>query len=213
MTNHIEQIDKKARRYKNDLLMRKSYTFEPLETTELGELKISDSYIELSDETGVCSKTFIGHLEPVICLQYDKKLSRIFSSSSDGKINIWPLSDPVGPNEDTSDTLCTSLEEHKSCVSSLLLLPEENRLISGSWDSSIKIWDLNSLKCVNTFDKKVGVNCLCLLENKNELACGKIDGQIDVFDLVTFKDAYSIPAHVELVTRLVKLTNNRLASR
>ena len=43
-----------------------------------------------------------------------------------------------------------SLKDHNGYVSSLTIDVEGGRLFSGSWDMVVKVWDLRTLKCLDT---------------------------------------------------------------
>ena len=82
-------------------------------------------------------KTFEAHKSRVTCLKTLPD-NRFFASGSfNGSIKLW----------DSSTFECVQkLYYHEKAVSSLEFRHDMNQLISCSWDSKRKIWDLNNLK-------------------------------------------------------------------
>ncbi|KAJ3073421.1 hypothetical protein HDU98_001541, partial [Podochytrium sp. JEL0797] len=85
-------------------------------------------------------------------------------------------------------------------------VPGGPRLFSGSWDGSVKIWDLVSGVCVDTIPVFQGrsVNALCLCPGMGVgggalLVCGGSNGDIKVFDLATGKLTTAIYSHPDAV--------------
>ncbi len=127
---------------------------------------------------------------------------RLVSGSSDKTIKVWDLSIasdtrfqleedetlegkiisrsvpmPIGCQE--------TLTGHKDCVTSLLVLPD-GRLVSGSYDNTIKLWDLSKPqgeRCMATLTGHEGrVHTLTLLPD-GRLVSGSSDHTIKVWDL------------------------------
>ena len=104
-----------------------------------------------------------------------------------------------------------TLQEHTGDVWTLKMLPYD-QLASGSFDKTIKIWDLNNFQCVgNLIGHKAEVRCVELLPN-GLLASGSIDSAIKIWDLRTFTCKKTLDDHVGSVQGLLPLSFNRLAS-
>ena len=76
--------------------------------------------------------------------------NRIASCSFDYSIKIWKSNPPY------SDTPIKVLEGHSSGVKSLLYIKERDILISGSWDETLRIWNMSTYQCDKVID---GVYC------------------------------------------------------
>ncbi|XP_069337984.1 F-box and WD repeat domain containing protein 10B isoform X1 [Eulemur rufifrons] len=75
---------------------------------------------------------------------------------------------------------------HAGSVRALFLCEEENFLLSGSYDLSIRYWDLKSGSCVRIFNGHQGtITCIDLY--KNRIASGARDCQVKEWDLDTGK--------------------------
>uniref|UniRef100_A0A2K5S1K2 Uncharacterized protein n=1 Tax=Cebus imitator TaxID=2715852 RepID=A0A2K5S1K2_CEBIM len=75
---------------------------------------------------------------------------------------------------------------HAGSVRALFLCEEENFLLSGSYDLSIRYWDLRSGACTRIFNGHQGtITCMDLC--KNRLVSGARDCQVKVWDVDTGK--------------------------
>ncbi|XP_052613015.1 F-box and WD repeat domain containing protein 10B isoform X2 [Peromyscus californicus insignis] len=75
---------------------------------------------------------------------------------------------------------------HAGSVRALFLAEEENILFSGSYDLSIRYWDVKTGACVRNFYGHQGtITCLDLY--KNRLVSGAKDGQVKEWDIDTAK--------------------------
>jgi len=87
-----------------------------------------------------------------------------------------------------------SLKGHKEIVWSLLHHPEDNTLISGSEDMTIKLWDLDEGVCTQTFrGHKNGT--ICLGRYGRRIVSGSADGSIKVWDMDTGACVHTIQTH------------------
>ncbi|XP_059237120.1 F-box and WD repeat domain containing protein 10B isoform X2 [Mustela nigripes] len=82
--------------------------------------------------------------------------------------------------------LPTEFRGHAGSVRTLFLCEEENFLLSGSYDLSIRSWDLKSGACIRIFNGHQGtVTCMDLY--KNRLVSGARDCQVKEWDIETGK--------------------------
>ncbi|TXG47984.1 hypothetical protein EZV62_027278 [Acer yangbiense] len=99
----------------------------------------------------------------------------LFAGSQDGVISVWRGSSDVNAFQ-----LVASLEAHTGPVMSLSVQLERKRLFSTSTDGTIKVWDLNNLRCIQTLsDHKDAVTCL--LCSNEFLFSGSLDKTIKVW--------------------------------
>ena len=68
--------------------------------------------------------------------------NRIASCSYDYSIKIWKSNPPY------SDTPIKVLTGHSNDVYSLLYIKERDVMISGSWDETLRIWNMSTYQCI-----------------------------------------------------------------
>ena len=102
-----------------------------------------DSFIRIYDKnhTENSPKQLSGHTQKVFGLAYNPKNKILASSSDDFKIGIWNL--------DNKDIKGKFLLGHTNNVRQIIWIKEDpNKLISGSWDQTSRIWDTKYMICV-----------------------------------------------------------------
>jgi mRNA export factor len=77
------------------------------------------------------------------------------------------LKEEIGTHE--SGVKCVKWSENRQC------------LITGSWDKTIKFWDVNSNKCIDSFNFDYKV--ICMDVKKDILVVGTSDNEVTTFDL------------------------------
>jgi len=121
---------------------------------------------------GRCAiKTFKGHTNGILCLQFDDNV--LATGSYDSTIKIW--------NIETGKEVRT-LTGHTGAVRTLQF--DDNKLISGSFDNTIKIWNWQTGECVNTLQGHTSGVISVHFEDKY-LASGSIDRSVKVFNFET----------------------------
>jgi F-box and WD-40 domain protein 1/11 len=85
-------------------------------------------------------RTFDGHDRGLACIEFRDDM--IVSGSNDCKIKVWCAS--------TGDCLQT-LSGHDLLVRALAFDPESGRLVSASYDRTLKVWDLRTGRMVREF--------------------------------------------------------------
>ena len=72
------------------------------------------------------------------------------SCSNDETIKIWKSNPPY------CDTLVKVLKGHRNCVYSLKYIKERDIMISGSWDVTLRLWNMSTYQCITVIK---GVRC------------------------------------------------------
>ena len=82
-----------------------------------------------------------------------------------------------------------TLEGHTGSVTSLPFFPDNNRLVSGSEDNTIRVWDLNSGQCLATLEGHTGMvmSVLVTLEGQRILSAGCTNKAVKVWDARTWE--------------------------
>jgi len=111
-----------------------------------------------------CVATLKGSKGEVTCLttvMIGKNERLVSGSHDDDKLKIWSLS---SPNECL--TTWTAHSFRMSCLGTLLPSKHgEGRIVSGSFDEKVKVWDVTTStpKCLHTMDQGSDVMALCVL--------------------------------------------------
>jgi F-box/WD-40 domain protein MET30 len=114
------------------------------------------------------AKTFRGHTNGVMCLQFNDHV--LATGSYDSTIKIWDV--------DTEQEIRT-LRGHSRGVRALQF--DDTKLISGSLDHTIKVWNWRTGDCLRTLTGHTG-GVLSLNFCGRILASGSVDGTIRIWD-------------------------------
>ncbi len=123
------------------------------------------------------------------------------SCSGDHTIKIW-----------NNSIVIQSLEGHSDYVYALVYAKTETLLISGSKDTTIRLWDSESFTHKATmYYHEDSVNSLLVLPNK-VLASGSCDNKIIIWNLNTFEVKLLLKGHQGCVNALIFYNSNKLIS-
>lgn len=95
------------------------------------------------------------------------------------------------------------LEGHSEPVSSLAFSPDGRWLASGSWDKSIRLWDMRTGEVYSVFSGHNGaVESLAFSPDSTVLLSGGVDSTVRVWDLATGEERASLKEHDNTVSAL-----------
>eukprot|EP00931_Biecheleriopsis_adriatica_P115553 TRINITY_DN91339_c0_g1_i1.p1 TRINITY_DN91339_c0_g1~~TRINITY_DN91339_c0_g1_i1.p1 ORF type:complete len:474 (-),score=64.86 TRINITY_DN91339_c0_g1_i1:110-1501(-) len=114
------------------------------------------------------------HARRVLCVEADFQLSLFVSASQDGAVDL----------KDADANRITHLEGHRSWVQSMRADFPSERLLTGSVDGSLKLWDLKSACVIMTLDghKNLVKSVDMSWEIQQALSCD-LDGSMILWDL------------------------------
>ena len=128
-------------------------------------------------------------------------------SSLVGKLVIYTNDNSLSIN---CGELIKSFIHSSSLVISIQVDEQLNRLISGSTDNTIKIWDLESGECLKTLeDHDDWVRSILLIQN-NKFISGSLDGRIKIWDLNSYECLITLKNNSGVIS-LCQLPNNQIA--
>lgn len=150
--------------------------------------------------SGACVHTYKGHKGPVNAIVGDA--NHMYSGSSDGLLKVWNL--------ETRRCIRT-VEAHRDSIWSLSLLPD-GRVISGSTDAVIKIWEnlVESSAVLSELNGHRG-KVRKLLVHSHILFSAGADTNINVWNLNSCSLVTTLQYHVKQISGLT-LRNNQLCS-
>ena len=123
------------------------------------------------------------HDDWVTSLAYNESSSALISCSNDAKIKIWS-------NTLTSSPVLThTLSSHISAVNCLLLAqPRQNKLISGSSDRTIRVYDTTKeYLLINKVTNKVSWNNSIIQYKINYIIVNSWGGEISIYEIETLQ--------------------------
>lgn len=132
-------------------------------------------------------KTFRGHTDGVMCLQFDD--SFLITGGYDNTIKVW--------NIETGECLRT-LTGHALCVRALHF--DEAKLISGSMDRTLKIWNYHTGQCIRTLQGHTD-GVVTLDFDSRILASGSVDATIKIWNFAT-GECSTLKGHCDLVNKV-----------
>ncbi|KAI9882469.1 MAG: hypothetical protein M1823_005786 [Watsoniomyces obsoletus] len=129
-------------------------------------------------------KTFKGHTDAVMCLQFNDEI--LATGSYDRSIKIWDIA---------SGRLLRTLRGHQLGIRALQF--DEDRLISGSMDCSVRIWNWRTGECVSRSVQHTHYVVGLHFEG-HILATGSADHTIRIWNLQKMT-TYALEGHEEWV--------------
>lgn len=123
----------------------------------------------------VGSKSMHRHTDGVCAVAISPDGQRAVSGSRDRTVKVWLLHDRE------FITAMTTLKGHDADVSCVAFL-SDNLVASGSYDGTVRVWDVKAEQCVEVFDGHQGaIWCLGVADQGNTLLSGGSDGLVRVW--------------------------------
>ncbi len=156
------------------------------------------SNLSISQEgTFECIHNLKAHTQHIrsLCIWSGPSQDYLISGSNDETIKIWDLSNLSNTQGGTVKCIKT-LTGHTDYISNLCIWsgPTQDYLISGSWDTTIKIWDLSivqegTFECLETLRENIGsIFELCIYQDYLISASYEDNHEnIRIWDLKTFE--------------------------
>ena len=150
--------------------------------------------------TKLCTNILRGHMDGVLSL-ITLSDGKLCSGGGDLSIKIWNCS--------TGE--CTStLLGHRKWVKCLCQLKNNNYILSGSDDKTIKVWSFN--ECIKTLIGHTNsVRTICQL-NDFYFASGSFDKTIKIWDITNFDCTQTLLGHNDLVLIIIDINNEEMIS-
>jgi WD40 repeat protein len=147
--------------------------------------------------TGECLHTLEGHSSWVSCAVVPST-DIVISGSNDKNIKIWKL----------GSTKSSPTDRHfaqPECI-----LSTSNGLVVSGAPDAIKVWDIISARCLQTFS--TAASCLCTTDDGRYLISGSKDFTINIWNLESYSRVRTIKNHFGATTCLAMVDNNTYLS-
>jgi hypothetical protein len=121
-----------------------------------------------------------GHASPITCVDFDHREEMVTGGSFGGSLKVFDLS--------AHGKVVRTYQGHHTAVTSIDHHPYGGHVVSGSTDSSVRLWDLRRKNCRSTFKGHAGaLTCVRFSPDGSQVASGSDDGRIKIWDLTAGK--------------------------
>jgi len=105
--------------------------------------------------------------------------------------------------------LIRTLEGHSYSVTSVAITSDDSKIVSGSWDKTIKIWDLNTGELLKTLKgHSDSVSSVAITSDDSKIVSGSIDNTIKVWDLNSGELLNTLERHYSTVNSMAISSDN-----
>ncbi len=132
----------------------------------------------------------------ITSLAVDQRNRTIAVGFQDGQINVIPASSIAGRTERSSINPSKTLIGHTKRVASLDFCKVTSRLASGSWDNSVRVWNLETEKTETLFQRHLkNVNTVKYSADGRYLVTAGFDRNIFIWQPTTGEIAFELNGH------------------
>ena len=104
-----------------------------------------------------------------------------------------------------------TLEGHRDWVESVAFSPDGKLLASGSWDNTIKIWDVETWHCVQTLvGHQSGIESVSFSNDGKLLASGSRDNTVKIWDTSKWVCIHSLSGHSDWINSVAFSLDGKL---
>jgi len=147
--------------------------------------------------TGKLVRTFRGHENIVISLDFSPDGKYLATGSADGTTRIWEVE---------TGKMVRSLPEETSNIPdfSVDFSPDGNWIAVGSWDGLVRIWDIRSGKLIIAIRAHDDASPYSVQFSHNGLyiVSGGLDGKLKVFEIDTGLEVRELIGHTDVVSSI-----------
>jgi autophagy-related protein 16 len=136
-------------------------------------------------------RSYRGPSKPALAVRFSLSGDVLFAGASDSCCWMWDVK---------SEKILGQLTGHTDKVPGLDVASE--RLISGSWDRWIKVWDIARGSCVQTLAGESKVNAVRYMKGFTAAASGHLDKHVRLHDLASAQCVARLALHTASVTSL-----------
>ena len=133
--------------------------------------------------TGNPTITLKAHSAPIWSLAFRPVGELLVSGSADNTVKLWNLADAAPqPSGQAPTDSSQTLMGHTDWVYAIALSPDGQTLASGSEDTTLRLWDLNTGNLIRTISTPSTVRTLDFSPDGKTLASGNWDGTVKLWN-------------------------------
>ena len=145
---------------------------------------------QLDAVTGKEIKMFKGHTSAISCVDFSSDgryaVAGTYSSEGNGNINVW----------DIYSGIIRVIKGHKGPVGSIVISGDSKLILSGGWDGTISLWDIETLKKIRTINGHTDTVFEVFLSKDGEYALsGSHDQTVKIWNISKGELIYTIDEH------------------
>lgn len=130
-------------------------------------------------DRGECLANFSGRTMRFLAAIFDRSAEQVIAGRDDGAILRWSLTGQTTPGREYLG--------HNDIVRSIAISPDNTKLVSGSHDTTVRLWNLATGECLKVITShNYWVSRVIFLDDNNIISCGE-DGKICHWNLVANK--------------------------
>ena len=121
------------------------------------------------------------------------------------EIHVWNLTEmkKVITLTQASNDSSNDIGSAPSIITALLLSSENNQIISGHDDGSIKVWDYKESKLLITFNgHNSRITALSFNHDATKMASGSFDTDIIIWDMLAQRGLFRLRGHIKPITKV-----------
>ncbi len=188
---------------------QKDITTDSLCITPDGDNVISGSFgnsLHVWDiESGQCLKTLTGHKGIVDRISIVTDGKRIVSGSDDNTLRVWDIQSGrcVKTLRKIKDILIPGKDRFESA--SMCITPDGKKAVSGSWDKTLRVWDIESGQCLKILPihtNEVGIVNITPDGKSVISGSGRMDNSFYVWDIESGECLQTMTGHELVVDSL-----------
>ena len=164
-----------------------------------------DQTTRLWNRKNIEESLILKHSSEVKAITHSLKLGKGASGSRDGMVKIFSL---------RSLKAIRNLQAHRSDISDITIIDEEQKIVTASYDGTCRLWDLSSYDAEKTLVKqKDRIRSMTTSLDGSCVFLGFQKGNITQVSIANTKDKSELTGHTDIVSRLsVDPTGQYLAS-
>ena len=135
-------------------------------------------------ESGIERQTLQAGFSYFLSMIFNSQGNLLAAGNSEGTVSIWDVTDITSEKEDRKiKTLLNPSTTSDKGITSIIFNPQENLLISGSQDKTIRIWDVDSGREIRTLDAHSTIKGMTFNPQGNLLSAGTFNEVMQIWDI------------------------------